>query len=87
MVLIINMCNECCYWSVTGYNLYDVELWRECEYVRTIVSDCRAVDAEKFLNDKEKSLKYMKEDDVEGNYEIKLKHVRPVFFGEYARHG
>ena len=26
----------------------------------------------------------MKEDDVEGNYEIKLKHIRPVFFGEYG---
>lgn len=87
MILCIKMCNECCYLAITGYNLYDVELWREGEYIRTIASECRSDNAEKFLKDKDTCLKNMNENDADGNYEIKLKHVRPVFFGKYGRHG
>lgn len=66
-------------WHTDVYNVYDVELWKDGELVRAIFRDHEDSSCYKLLNDLQTKQinpkKYMSCDDIEGNYEIKLKYT------------
>lgn len=75
------MCQDCRTpkWWTDVYNVFDVELWRDGEFLRTIYQEHPAKECERLLerlnHGHAKPEEFMTECDTNGNYEIKLNHV------------
>ena len=75
------MCQDCRtpQWWNDVYNVFDVELWRDGEFLRTIYQEHPASKCDLLMDQLKigviKPEEFMTEVDVNGNYEIKLNHL------------
>lgn len=77
----INMCQDCItpQWWTDIYNVFDVELWRDGEFLRTIYQEHAASKCDLLMSQLKNGVitpeEFMTDVDVNGNYEIKLNHL------------